>query len=305
MTTEQVGLPFGVGHSAQTPPSPFTAPSPPAPQGQSGPIREQSLQDAVREEFGLNIPTAQLTLPSRGAVYDQRLSIHGHQTVEVRPMTTREEDILTNRALAKKGTIISELIKSCLVDRDINPSDLIAGDRLAILYGIRASSYGHEYEAEVTCTVPECEKKSPQIFDLSQFEFKFLDIDPVAPGLNLFSFTLPMCKLPVQFKFLTGRDEEEIATTLERQKKMNLGGSNTVSLNLMHTIVSVNGVTDRGKLSKFVSQMPAYDSSALRKYMTEHQPGLKTVQNITCPACGAEQEVEMPMGVSFLWPNAG
>ena len=45
--------------------------------------------------------------------------LYSKDTLEIRPMTAREEDILTNRAYIKQRTVINELIRSCLVDKNI------------------------------------------------------------------------------------------------------------------------------------------------------------------------------------------
>ena len=59
-------------------------------------------------------------------------------------------------ALIKAGTAITALIRSCLVDKRIDPADMIAGDRNALVFAIRITGYGHEYDATVEC--PECDE---------------------------------------------------------------------------------------------------------------------------------------------------
>jgi len=263
----------------------------------------QSAAEKVKAEFGLDIPTEVVPLPTSGKVYSTESSLYGAETVEIRPMTAREEDILTSRALIKKGTVITELLKSCLIDRSINPADLLGGDRNALMVAIRITGYGPEYPAEIECT--ECNTKAPHEFNLAQLPIRRLEIDPVVPGMNLFEFVLPRSKKNVKFRFLTGRDEEEIMTTSDKQKKLGLKTESNVTTNLVYSIVSIDGVEDRGKISNFVKLMPAMDSLALRNYMRDHEPGLIMKQETTCPHCGHSEEVAMPLGVNFLWPSAG
>lgn len=276
----------------------FTAPQAPAP----AQIVTTTAAGQVKSDFGLEIPVETVPLPSAGMVYPTTSALYGRDTVEIRSMTAREEDILTSRALLKKGTVISELIKSCLVDKTINPMDMLIGDRNALMVAIRITGYGAEYDAEVECN--ECSAKAPRAFNLGELPIKRLSITPVVPGTNLFEFVLPYAKKAVRFKFLTGRDEEEIAATAEKQKKLQLNqGESNVTTNLLYSIVSIDGIEDRGKIAGFVRMMPARDSLALRNYIRDNEPGISMRQDVTCPSCGHSEEVSMPLGVTFLWPS--
>ena len=276
---------------------------PPLPAGVDPRMPTVSAADKVKTEFGIDIPLETVPLPSSGKVYPQSSSLYGVETVDIRAMTAREEDILTSRALLKKGTVITELIRSCLVDRSINPNDLLGGDRNALMVAIRITGYGPDYKAEIQCN--ECNTKSPHDFNLGELPVRRLTIDPVAPGLNLFQFTLPFSKKVVKFRFLTGRDEEEIVSTTEKQKKLGLNSESNVTTGLMHAIVSIDGVEDRSKISNFIKHMPARDSLALRNFIKENEPGVVMKQETTCPSCGHSEEVSMPLGVNFLWPQSG
>lgn len=262
-----------------------------------------SQAEKMKSEFGFEIPQEVVPLPSNGKVYSQNSTLHGSEVVEIRSMTAREEDILTSRALLKKGTVITELIKSCLVDKSINPLDLLSGDRNALMVAIRITGYGPEYNAELEC--PECNTKSPHEFNLAALPIKRLEIEPVNPGTNIFEFKLPKTGALVKFKFMTGRDEEEIMIMGEKQKKLGLPTDNNVTTNLLYSIVSVNGIEDRSKISQFVKSIPAADSLALRNFMRENEPGIIMKQDTTCNVCGHTEEVGMPLGVNFLWPSSG
>jgi hypothetical protein len=261
-----------------------------------------SAADKVKADFGLDVPNELVPLPSTGKIYPLESSFHGQEAVEIRAMTTREEDILTSQALLKKGTVITELIKSCLVDRSVNVLDLLSGDRNALMVAIRVTGYGPEYAVELECG--ECGVKSPHEFNLGALPIKRLEIEPVLPGVNLFEFTLPHCKKVVKFKFMTGRDEEEIMTTTQKQKKLGLSVDSAITTNLLYSIVSVDGVEDKAKIANFVKMMPARDSLALRNYMRDNEPGIIMKQETTCNSCGHVEEVSMPLGVTFLWPSA-
>lgn len=262
-----------------------------------------SQAEKVKADFGLDIPNELAPLPSNGKTYPMNSTLYGAEAVEIRAMTAREEDILTSRALLKKGTVVSELIKSCMVDKSFNSLDLLSGDRNALMVAIRITGYGPEYSTEMEC--PECNVKSPHVFDLSSLPIKRLEIDPIVPGENVFEFVLPMTKKNVKFKFMTGRDEEEIMLMSEKQKKLGLPNDSSVTTNLLYSIHSIDGIEDRAKISNFVKNMPARDSLALRNYIRDQEPGIVMKQDTTCNACGHTEEVSMPLGVSFLWPSSG
>jgi hypothetical protein len=259
--------------------------------------------EKMRTDFGLEVPQEIVPLPSAGKTYPSDSSLHGVELVEIKAMTAREEDILTSRALIKKGTVISELIKSCLIDRSINPLDMLSGDRNALMVAIRITGYGPSYDVDMECN--ECNVKSPRSFDLGALAIKRLEIDPVVIGTNVFEFKLPYSGKVARFKFMTGRDEEDIVALGEKQKKLGLGTESGVTTSLLYALVSVEGIDDRSKLANFVKMMPARDSLALRNYIKDNEPGIVMKQEVSCPSCGHAEEVNMPMGVTFLWPAAG
>jgi hypothetical protein len=260
-------------------------------------------RDVMKDDFGFEIPVEMIPLPSRGVAYPSDSPLHNCETVEVRAMTAREEDILTSRALIKKGTVISELIKSCLVDKRIDVSQLLSGDRNALMVALRVTGYGADYNVEVDC--PACGVKSKQSFNLSELELKPLDIEPVEPGANLFELVLPVTKKKVRFKFLTGADEEEILTIQERKKKVGGMGDNVVTTRLQFSIVAIEGKTDKNLINAFIRNMPARDSLYLRNHVDKHEPGIDMTSHMDCPSCSETSEVRIPLGVTFFWPSSG
>jgi len=257
----------------------------------------------MKDDFGFEVPVESIPLPSRGAVYPPTSPLHQQETVDVRAMTAREEDILTSRALIKKGTVITELIKSCLIDKRIEVSSMISGDRNALMVGLRVTGYGSDYNVEVEC--PECSEKSKQTFNLSELAIKPLEIQPAEPGTNLFEFHLPVTKKNVRFKFLTGADEEEIMVIQERKKKAGAIADNLVTTRMQYAIQMVEGKTDKALISNFVRNMPAKDSLMLRNFIDKNEPGIDMKAYMDCPSCSESSEVRIPLGAAFFWPDAG
>ena len=263
-----------------------------------GPIQ---VSNVMRDDFGFEIPQESVPLPSRGVIYPIDGPLHGQETIDIKPMTAREEDILTSRAYIKSGTVLTKLLQSCIVNKSIKPDDLISGDRNALLVSLRITGYGADYDVEVDC--PECGTKSKQSFDLSQLSIKRLEVDPVVQGDNLFEVQLPVTKKTVRVKFLTGHDEREMMITNERKKKSGMKVETAITDRLIRSIVSVDGITDRNKLNFFVKNIPARDSLALRRFLDKHEPGIDMKAWMNCPHCHEQSEVGLPMGAAFFWPD--
>jgi hypothetical protein len=258
-------------------------------------------RNVMKDDFGFEIPVENVPLPSGGKTYSADSVLQGQDTVEIRAMTAREEDILTSKALIKKGTVITHLIRSCLTDKSVDPDLMLAGDRNALMIALRVTGYGTDYKVEVNC--PACSERSKQNFNLGELPIKRLDIDPVADGTNLFEVTMPMTKAKLRFKFLTGQDEADIMVASERKKKQGQKASNLVTQRLRYAITSVNGITDRSKLDMFVRNLPARDSLFMRNYLDKHEPGIEMKAWMDCPACLEHSEVRLPLGAAFFWPD--
>lgn len=258
--------------------------------------------NVMKEDFGFETPVDLVPLPSQGLIYSPESGFHNKEAVQVRAMTAKEEDILTSRALIKKGTVITELIKSCLVDKTLDVNVLTSGDRNALMTALRVTGYGSDYTVEVSC--PSCSAKQKKDFSLAELPIKRLEINPVAPGANLFSFVLPVSKKTVHFKFLTGKDETEMNLIQERQKKQGSKVESLVTTRLIHSIESVEGITDKNKIATFIRNMPARDSLALRRHIDNNEPGIEMKSWMVCDECDEHSEVNLPLGASFFWPDS-
>lgn len=258
--------------------------------------------NVMKEDFGFETPVDLVPLPSQGLIYSPESGFHNKEAVQVRAMTAKEEDILTSRALIKKGTVITELIKSCLVDKTLDVNVLTSGDRNALMTALRVTGYGSDYTVEVSC--PACSARQKKDFSLAELPIKRLEINPVAPGANLFSFVLPVSKKTVHFKFLTGKDETEMNLIQERQKKQGSKVESLVTTRLVHSIESVEGITDKNKIATFIRNMPARDSLALRRHIDNNEPGIEMKSWMVCDECDEHSEVNLPLGASFFWPDS-
>jgi hypothetical protein len=91
----------------------------------------------------LKIPTETVTLPSKGLVYPET-SLLSKGEIEMRYMSAKDEDILTNINFIKQGTAIDKLLKSLIVT-PIDIDDMVLGDKNAILFAARILGYGKDY----------------------------------------------------------------------------------------------------------------------------------------------------------------
>ena len=260
------------------------------------------VRNVMKDDFNFEVPVETVPLPSMGTVYSSDSPLFRQETIDIKAMTAKEEDILTSRALIKKGTVITHLLRSCMMDKRIDPDEMLSGDRNAIMTAVRITGYGADYKVEVDC--PVCSEKSKQSFDLTQLPIKRLNVNPVAEGANLFDFVLPVSKKRIRFKFLTGADEAELATMQERKKKQGMTTDNLVTQRLMFAVQSIENVTDKTKIAMFIKNMPARDSLELRRYIDTNEPGIEMKSWMDCPSCLEHSEVRLPIGAAFFWPDS-
>ena len=261
----------------------------------------QGIPDA-QNKILYEVPTNFVPLPSSGQLYGAETNLHATEEIEIRAMTARDEDILTSQSLIKKGVAIERLLQSVIVDKSINIDDMIRGDRDALLIALRISGYGADYETKIIC--PSCTETLLNMFNLSQLPIRRLQIEPFEEYCNLFQFQLPVTKKNVLWKFLTAGDEKEIAIIQKRRKAaLKVNSDNLITEKLIHSIVSIDGISDRSAISNFVKNMPAKDSIELRMYMDDNEPKVVMEDIFTCSECSTDSEVTVPMSVQFFWPN--
>lgn len=247
------------------------------------------------------VPQEMIPLPSSGLIYSPDTVLYGKETLQIKAMTAQEEDILTSNAFIKEGTVIKNLVKSCLIDKDVDVDDLIVGDRNALMVSIRITGYGKDYNVNHTCE--KCQSYQKVTADLSTLGIKRFKVEPVEKGKNLFEFNLPVTKKKVLFKYKTGHDENEIKIKEERLKAIGIQSNNLVTQTLKDAIVSIDGITNRTEIDNFVRNMPALDSRNLRQFIKENEPGLDMSCDYNCASCGHTNSFALPITAEFFWPS--
>jgi hypothetical protein len=242
------------------------------------------------EENKLSIPTEVIELPSKGLVYSESSPLSSGK-IEMKYMTAREEDILTNQSLIQKGTVLDELMKSMIVSK-INYDELIIGDKNAIMVAARVLGYGKDYVFNYL--------GEEYTVDLSKIDNKQFDENLITKGKNEFTFTLPTSGVTLTFKILTHGDEKKINAELEGLKKINKNLSPELSTRLKYMITSVNGNSDTKSIREFVDNMLlARDSRALREHVKNIQPDVDMKFNTN-----DGEEAVVPINLNFFWPDA-
>ena len=247
------------------------------------------------EENKSMFPTEEVTLPSKGLIYPQDNPL-AKGTLEMKYMTAKEEDILTNESYIKNGTVIDKLLQSLIVT-PINYNDLIVGDKNAIMIAARVLGYGKDY----TFTLGDEEFT----VDLTEVDDKELKEEHLLEkGKNEFEFTLPTINKSITFKILTHADEKKIDTEVKGLKKINKNNSAEYSTRLKHMILSIEGDYERKTIRQFVdTNLLARDARALREYIKEIQPDVNLTFDLENEAGSVKGDVKIPIGITFFWPD--
>jgi len=245
------------------------------------------------EEKKFKFPTEIVDLPSKGLLYPE-----GHPlssgTVEIKYMTAKEEDILTNMNYVKQGVVIDKLLQSLVVTK-FDWDDLLIGDKNAIMIASRVLGYGKDY--------PFTYEGEEIVLDLNELSSTYLDEEKVTRGVNEFEFITPVGKNKLTFKYLTARDEKLIEAENKGLKRLNKNASADISTRLKYQILSVDGETDQKTIREFVDNyFLARDSAAFRAHIKETQPDIR--MTFVHEGANGEEEVTVPMQVQFFWPDA-
>ena len=243
-----------------------------------------------------SLPTEMVELPSKGLLYPEDSPL-AKGVVEMKYMTAKEEDILTNQNYINQGIVIDKLLQSLLVDKSIKYDDLLIGDKNAIMIAARILSYGSKYPVYYLGDTVD--------IDLSKIENKPIIEDFKKAQKNEFNFTLPVSKNKITFRILTAGDETSIENEIKGLKKLDQNVSPEVTTRLKYTITSVSDSKQIGDIRDFVDNyLLAQDSRALRKEYSRIMPDIDLTFEYTNKD-GGKERVGIPIGLDFFWPNEG
>jgi hypothetical protein len=247
------------------------------------------------EEYRID-PTIQydvVELPSRGIHYANK-----KKSLRVGYLTASDENILSAQNLIQNNTVIDELLKRKILDRDFIVDEIADEDKQAVLIFLRSTAFGPEYTFYLND--PKTDKEFTSIVDLSEISFREFKLEPDSNGE--FQYVMPKSNIEITFKFLTPKQQKEID---EIEKSWNgVGVPPIVTKQLEMMIKSVAGNKDMMNIRNFIEKLPIKDSQDFRKFIKENKPSLDLKREVTTPS-GDKTQVEIGFGVEFFRPFYG
>jgi hypothetical protein len=276
------------------------------------------LEDIIRMNEDDFIPWEEYQLPSRGVYYGDKLP---EGIVRVRGMGIHADKILATQRLAQTGQSIDYLFRHCVqLTDEMDPGELLSGDRIFLLYLLRGITHGNIYEFMLKCQ--SCDASSMQVYDLNELASTVtgpnLDLgqEPFKVGLPYMSSVLKR-SVWVKVRLTRGNDTSTIANRQKFNRRAHSGVpkrdkriiiDQAITENLALIITSFGGegvegeVTDSVKIKELVDRMHSKDTAEIREFLRANSPGIDTTIQVSCPECGAEFKAELPITETFFRP---
>ena len=246
----------------------------------------------VPEEY--SVPYDIIELPSQGLLYKNKKS-----SVKIEYLTAMDETIISSPNIIANNKVVDTLIERKVKDLGFSPDELLEGDRVAILIFLRVTGFGNDY-TQLVFNESTGEYETG-VIDLSTLKPKILTVKP--DENNLFDYILPISNKKIKFRLLTAKDDEEISLQDESlMKRNNTDISNKIILTLERQIVSIDGVTDKMKISNTLKNLKIMDSRSLRKYISEIEPGLN-LETVARTQGGESVSCFLRFNRTFFWPE--
>lgn len=253
---------------------------------------EKKVESSKKSKFCF-IEEHEFNLPSNGFLYkDAEDEDIRRGVVRLRPMTLADEQILSNQAYIKNGSVFRRLINSCILN-NFDAKDFVSYDMYYIIYALRQITYGMDYNFEVAC--PECENTFNHEMLMSEVEF-----DEITEEVETTrTIKLPSSKYTVSLRYGTIGDEE----TMEKYPNKN----NYSELAVAFSIKTTEVLDEKGEpinpkdYPDFYEAIPAKDRVEIAKFFTDISNVLKIPEiTCTCPNCGYENKMEVPFSKDFF-----
>ena len=254
--------------------------------------------EKVTQKSKFKFPTEIVELPSKGLIYPKDNPLSSGK-IEMKYMTAREEDILTNQNYIQKGVVLDKLIESLIISKiDIN--DIVVGDKNALLIASRVLGYGKDYSFKAISKITN--ELEDFTIDLTTLKDKHLNKkDLIEVGLNEFKYTLPTVNKLITFKLLTHSDEIAISKEIQGQNKIRPGSNPEISTRLKYIITSIDGDSEKKTIREFVDgYLLAKDSRSLREEIRRISPDVELKYH----GEDGEEDITIPINLNFFWPDA-
>lgn len=243
--------------------------------------------------------THYVELPSAGKHYPEGHPLHGIDKVEIKMLTTKEEDILTNTSYIENGVVINKLIEEILLI-DLESKDLHDADQMAILIAARIEAYGQHYPIEILCS--NCGEYFSHDLDLTDFGFGEMGDIAEQTEVGTYVVFLPKSEKTVEFKHLLPKDVATIEKTVDKMKKLNIKTNFNTEF-YRRIILSVDGDANKGVITELIDNLRIMDSRKIFAAYTDSLPSMDTSYKCDCSHCGHANEGGMPVQASFFFPK--
>ena len=272
------------------------------------PLSDKQLKDIAKAKYESKVteetkvydfPTEMVELPSKGKLYPEGSPLHSG-TIEMKYMSAKEEDILTNDSFIKQGVVLDKLFKALIVT-PINYNDLLLCDKNAVMIAARVLGYGKDYE--ITVNNPKTGEEHKVSVDLTKLAEKEIDWSAHKSGKNEFEFELPASKRKVLLQLLTQGEQRKIDAELKNLAKLKRNA--TLTTTLKYVIIGVDEDKDPVKVRKFIdTELLAIDSRAVRTYLKTITPEIDLSVDVPDGESGDTFRSPIAIGLDFFWPDA-
>ena len=262
------------------------------------------------------VPTEIVDLPTRGLFYSEDNPLYQLESLEIKHMTAREEDILGNQDFISRGIVLDKLIEAILIDKSIKINDLADIDKIAILTAARKTGYGDEYKQRIACE--ECGVESVFIFSMENLinnanaeaeEREGSGEFEMNPDSNTFNVDLDASGYTAVCRQLNSDDFGYISDLEKQRKKHSLDFNYTIEF-LRRMVLSVHKTenpsditSEPGIISQFLEYIPAQDSRKMKVAHSYLTPTFRLHEEVACPNCSDEREREVPFSWAMFWSD--
>lgn len=248
-------------------------------------------------------PAVKVELPSHGLLYGgmRADSEVKKGIIKVRPLTLREEKILSTNRLVQQGKALDMILENC-IKSDVDPMALLSSDRLYILFYLRGMSYGLDYDFNVRCY--RCGTDFTQKVEINKLPVKEWENEEDAT--EPWEMILPVTKFKVISHYMRGYEENELVSSTSEVRAFDQADEDveiTVKM-LIDEVYDPDGnmLSDEEK-DEFIESMIAGDTSAWREEIAQRECGIKQLEKIMCPRCQSSLEFNVPLDRNFFRPQ--
>jgi len=241
--------------------------------------RLSALIHQEKQDKHIERPFEMLFIPSRGLFYESK-----ENYLLLNQLTYIEENLLTSEFLVESGKAMEFVLKNILVEQNVKPSELLAGDVQAIGLFLRSFAYGDKIDLEFDCQ--NCGFKEEVPVRLSSFQMK----DIIVPPENgLIPMLLDGTELVFRFKPLTYFED----VGMSKAKISNID-------RIIYMTKSINGCEDKNVIAQIIKKLKLPEIRRVKKFIEKAMPGVDAVVRHNCSSCGRMNVYNLGGAHSFL-----